>query len=314
LSFPDTNIKDSYRLLKTYSEIKEAVIISTCNRVELYGIGYCKRRLPEALKNFLYKTHEMKSEYLEEYLYEKHDQDATQHLFRVAAGLDSMIIGENQILGQIKRSYERAKNNDSVGNYLHRLLQEALHIGKKVRTLTGISRGVVSMPGAALELIKRQRDITKKNVLVIGAGKIGEMTVSRLIDCGIKEVTVMNRDSRKAEGLKKWPKIRVEDLSALKYELKRADIVITATASPRHIITEDLAGEILGEKGCDILFIDMGVPRNIEESVGRLKGAELYNIDDLGLQIEESRRTREIEAAKAEDIIRAHVCEELSLA
>lgn len=302
IDFSDVNAENSYILLKAYPDIKEAFILSTCNRVELYGVGYDEKKVKEALKDFLYKSHEIMNHDLEEYLYEKTGPEAIRHLARVAAGLDSMIIGESQILGQIKRSYERANEAGFIGMRLHRLLQDAIRIGKKVRTLTDISKGVTSLPGAAIELIKKQKHIAGEKVLVIGAGKIGRMTVSRLSSCGIKEVVVINRENTKLEDIKKTHNVRAENFDALRRELSRADIVITATSAVKYIITHDMVRDIFKKKS-EILLIDLGVPRNIEDSVKDIKGVRLYNVDDLGCIIDDTILTRELEAGKAEALI-----------
>lgn len=311
VNFSDNSLEGSYRFLKAYPEISESFILSTCNRVELYGVGRHDQEIAGALKDFLCKTHEMKRGVLDKYLYLKNGVDAEKHLLRVAAGLDSMVIGENQILGQIKQAYSRAEDCGSIDSGMHSLLQRALCVGKKVRSLTGISRGVTSLPGAALELIKRERDLTSERALIIGAGKIGAMALARLVSCGIKEVVVINRDRSKAEALKKWTNVTARGLDAFRDELVKADIVIAATASIEYLITKDMVEEALRTRSRSMLLVDMGVPRNIEESAGRCKGARLYNIDDLGLLIKETKRNRACEAEKAEEIIREEICEKL---
>lgn len=309
ISFVDNNVDNSYSLLKIYPHIVESFMLSTCNRVELYGAGYDGKKVADELEDFLYKTHEVRPGSLGEYLYRKMDAEAIRHLFRVASGLDSMIIGENQILGQIKMAYEKAKVAGSVGFHLHKLLQNALRIGKKVRSLTNISKGVASIPGAVLELIKKEKYLSSKKVLVIGAGKMGRMTVARLAKSGIREVVVINRDKSRAENLEKDGKVRVESFSALKDELLVTDIIIAVTASIDYIITREMIEELFREKRGDLLLIDLGVPRNIEESVRDIVEVRLYNIDDLGIIIEETMRNRTVEAEKAEEIIRDQVCE-----
>lgn len=311
ISFSDNSLEGSYRLLKVYPEISESFILSTCNRVELYGVGHHDHKIAGVLKDFLCKAHGMRCGVLDKYLYIRNGLDAEKHLLRVAAGLDSMVIGENQILGQIKRAYSRAEDYGSIGSDIHSLLQGALCVGKKVRSLTEISRGVTSLPGAALELIKRERDLTSERALIIGAGKIGAMALSRLVSCGIKEVVVANRDRSKAEALKKWTNVTARGLDAFSDELVKADIVIAATAAIEYLITKDMVEKALGKRGRSMLLVDMGVPRNIEESAGRCKGARLYNVDDLGLLIKETMRNRACEAEKAEEIVMEEMCEKL---
>ncbi len=317
VSFSDTNIEDSYALLEAYPYIKESFILSTCNRVELYGAGYDGKMIASGLEDFLYGTHEMIPGSLETCLYRKMDAEAVYHLSRVASGLDSMIIGESQILGQIKRSYDKARLAGSVGGCLHKLLQDALRAGRKVRSLTDISKGVTSIPAAALELIKREGDIGAKSVVVIGAGKIGGMAVARLAKSGIREAVVVNRDRSRAERIIKESiaqkgNVRAESLDALKREISMADIVITATASVDYVITRKMLEEILRQRRKGLLLIDLGVPRNIEDSVRRIEGVRLYNIDDLKPIVEEAICNRMAEAEKAEEIIKERVCEKSS--
>jgi glutamyl-tRNA reductase len=313
LSFTDANIDSSYELLGTYSHISESFILSTCNRVEIYAVGYDRQRIADDLLDFLFRTHEVTCGSLKPCLYKKTDEEALHHLFRVACGLDSMIIGENQILGQIKRAYEKAILSDAVGVYLHGLLQDALNIGRRVRRLTNISKGVTSFSGAALELIKRHENNCYKKILVIGAGKVGSMTVGKLAGFSLRELVVINRDQTKAESLKGSQNIKIASLSALKKELFNADIVIAATSSVSYLITKEMVRQALGKRGQRLLLIDLGLPRNIEESVKDIQGVKLYNVDDLRPIIEETMNNRTAEAKKAEEIIRKQLCARLSL-
>jgi glutamyl-tRNA reductase len=312
-SFPDAGIESYYALIRERPQIRELFILSTCNRVELYGAGAKGREVADELKSFLYKVRRIDEGSLDGYTHTKYGHDAAGHLFRVAAGLDSMILGESQVLGQIKRAYERAKRTGSVGSSLHRLIQDSIYIGKKVRTLTDISRGVTSVPGAALELIKRDKDALKDKALVIGAGKIGAMTVSRLAANGIREIVVINRDRSKAEALSKGASVRTAGFDTIEEELSGSDIVITATAASEYIITSDMIKKVLQKRPSGILLIDMGVPRNIEGGVAALSNARLYNVDDLGSMINETMRIRSFEAQKAEEIVRECICARLSL-
>lgn len=307
VSFSPDSIEGAYALLKTYKNIDEAFILSTCNRVEIYGIGDDVKAAELELRDFLYRSNDVASAHFKPYLYAKHSSEAVEHLLKVASGLDSLVIGEGQILGQIKWAYDKAADCGSAGPCLHKLLQVALRTGKKVRSETEISRGVTSIPGAALELIKKEDNICQKKVLIIGAGKVGRITVSRLASSGIKDTVVINRDLSRAEIMKQNPNVRVESFQALKREICSADIVIAATASEKYIITRDIALEALSKKQEGILFIDMGVPRNIEESIGGIGGARLYNVDDLGGQIDETLSVRRSEVTKAQKIIKAQI-------
>lgn len=296
-----------YNALKSYPEISEAFILSTCNRVELYGVGRDALHAAGSLKQFLRDEHEMQIGFAESYFYVKEDDEALAHLLRVAGGLDSMVIGEQQIVGQIKKAYEEARAAGFIGSRLHKAIQDALRVGKKVRSLTGISRGVTSIPGAVVELIKKEDGLEDKKALVIGAGKVGCMTVAKLADLPLREITVTNRDMTRAEELKKKRNVRVADIRALSGEIASSDIVIAATAAPGYLLDRDVVGAALKARRTKLLLVDLGVPRNIDEAVRNMKKAELYNIDDLAPIIEETIRNRRLEAEKAEEIIQSEM-------
>ena len=306
LCFNNDNLPEYYSGLKNYSEIRESFILSTCNRVELYGVGEDAKVIAERLSSFLCQVHELPLDFLKKYSYVKIDLDAIENLLRVASGLDSMVIGESQIMGQIKKAYTFACSAGAIGPYLHKAIQDALRIGKKVRSLTNISRGVTSISGVALELIKKETDLENKKVLVIGAGKIGTLTVSKLCGLDLCEVTVINRDKKAAEELKKKCNARVADISTLPQEILHADIIIAATQAP-HIINRDMIKALFHARQRRVLLIDLGVPRNIDETARDIPMVELYNIDDLAPFIEETIRNRSIEALKAKEIINKEI-------
>ncbi|MBF0521963.1 MAG: glutamyl-tRNA reductase [Candidatus Omnitrophica bacterium] len=301
-SFRDSELESHYQSLVNTPEIKEAFILSTCNRVEIYGVGENAFEVIKRLTEFLSGLQDMPADFLENYFYQKTDTAALEHLFRVASGLDSMVIGEQQIMGQIKKAYEQASAFGVVGPYLHRTIQDALRVGKKARNLTGISRGVTSISGVVVELVKNELNIQDKKVLVIGAGKVGAMTVSKLSELAIREIALTNRDIAKAEELIKKENVKIVEFVNLPTEMLTADIVIAATSAP-HLIGEEMVKGFLKGRQKGILFIDLGVPRNVEETVRGIDGVRLYNIDDLAPVIDRTMLNREIEAVKAEKII-----------
>lgn len=291
-----------YLELTCRPQLEEVFILSTCNRVEFYAVGSDAEQVAGELKDFLCASHALQPAFLERYFYCRRDAAAITHLYRVASGLDSMIIGEAQIIGQIKKAYERAVAAGAVGPQLHKTLQDALRVSKKVRHSTAISRGVTSISGVVVELIKQEPGIEQKKVLVIGAGKVGAMTVAKLADITLREITVINRDKAAAEALRRKPNVRVADIRMLPHEVFSADIVIAATAAP-HLINREMIEALLSTRQAELLLVDLGVPRNIEETVRSLSGARLYNIDDLSSVIDQTIRARSYEAAKAEEII-----------
>ncbi|MBU4303158.1 MAG: glutamyl-tRNA reductase [Candidatus Omnitrophica bacterium] len=303
-SFRDENLDTHYRALKNHPAVREAFILSTCNRVELYGVGDDPAIVADNLKKFLGQAQELPVDFLEKYFYTKIDREATTHLLRVAGGLDSMVLGEVQIMGQIRKAYISACVSGGVGTSLHKVIQDALRIGKKVRNLTGISRGVTSIPGVVMELIKKESGLAHKKALVIGAGKVGAGTVAKLAGLLLQEITVINRDKTVVDELTKKLKVRAADIRMLPQEIFRADIIIAATAAP-HIINCAMLEGVLHIGKRQLLLIDLGVPRNIEEAARNIPMLRLYNIDDLAPFIKESMRNRSLEALKAEEIIRS---------
>jgi len=305
VSFARDRMEAGYGQLSSYPDIGECLILSTCNRVELYGIGRDSDNVEAGLKDILYKTHNIRSGDLDAYLYIRRGLDAARHLFRVAAGLDSMVIGESQIVRQIRRACDAAASTGAAGPYIKAMVADSLQSGAKARALTGVSRGVTSIPGAAVKLIKEEPDVDNKRILVVGAGKIGKMTIMKLADIPAKEIVVMNRDKSRAQELGDRHNVTVKDLSALEAELLNVDIVVAATASDRYLIDRAMIEKAVSETGRGMLCIDLGVPRNIDESVRRIRGVRLYNIDDLKPIVEEVIRNRTYEARKAEIMIRA---------
>ncbi|MBF0477893.1 MAG: glutamyl-tRNA reductase [Candidatus Omnitrophica bacterium] len=302
-SFSGEKLGQYYARLKSYPDVREAFILSTCNRVEIYGVGQDAVVVADQLKKFLREVHGMNSASWEEHFYNKTNKDALEHLLRVASGLDSMVIGEPEIIGQIRKAYDQACMAGVIGSYLHKALQDCLQVGKKVRSSTGISRGVTSVSGVVVELLKKQSNLKDKKVLVIGAGKIGAMTVVKLADLLIGEIIVMNRDMTRMADFEHITNMRPAEFCALKDEILIADIVIAATASMKYLLDRDLIKEAFLTRKNDLLLVDLGVPRNIDETTRQITGVTLYNIDDLAPIVDETMRYRTQEAEKAEEII-----------
>lgn len=301
-SFREDALAHHYRDLTKGPDIDEVFILSTCNRVEIYCVGVEMGRTSKRLKKFLYDIHGISPNFFKQYFYVKKSVNALRHLYRVASGLDSMMIGEPQILGQIKKAYESASSVGVIGPRLHQVIQDSLRVGKKVRSSTGISRGVTSISGVVVELIKKELKGKDKKILVIGAGKIGAMTAVKLADISKHEIVVTNRDMARAGKLSRKHNLRVTEFSRLPQEISAADIVIATTTAP-HLIHRGLIESILKTRQAELIFIDLGVPRNIDDAVRAVPGVRLFNIDDLAPAIEQTIRNREIEARKAEQII-----------
>lgn len=295
-------------LLDRLGEIAgERVVLSTCNRTEVYAVPLRQKGAAMGLRAFLHSTlcpHMDESE-LVPYLYDLHNEDVARHLFGVAAGIDSMILGEPQILGQVRDAYEFAAGRGASGSLLSVLFQRALAAGKRARTETAISRNAVSVSHAAVELAKQIfGEISSRTVLVVGAGEMGELTAKNLVDNGVRSVLVVNRTWERAARLAAqfgWTAVNWE---AMGDALLRSDIVITSTGSPRPIFDPALVGAIARERGGrPLCFIDIAVPRDVDPAVRGLENVHLYDIDDLRSVVDANLRDREREVPKVQGIV-----------
>ncbi|CAN5485425.1 glutamyl-tRNA reductase [soil metagenome] len=285
--------------------VAEAVAISTCNRTELYLIASDAVAAESAALSVLAREAGIRPTELTDWLYSLRDGDAVRHLFGVAAGLDSMIVGEAEIQGQVKRAYELALVEGATGPITNRLFREALGAGKRVRTETAVGRSRLSVSSVAVELaVDVLGDLSTRRVLVVGAGENGELTARALRERGVHTVFVANRHYERAIGLAQCfcgSAVRFDDLPA---ELPRADIVVTCTASPHQIIGREELEEMRGERGeRPLLLIDIAVPRDVDPEVRDIPGITLYDMDDLQRAVARRRSVREAEAARARVVV-----------
>lgn len=301
--------KEILELLKKIKcdEIPEVVILSTCNRTEVYfySTKKCRKSAAQIILNKI-KKHKKINENIKEYFYTFKTTNAVLHLLKVAAGLNSMVLGENQVLGQVKNAYRLSAENKYTGLILNRLFHKAIEAGKKVRTETEINKGASSISYAAVELMAEAfKDISDKKLLLVGAGETGELVLQSLSKRGAKKISVINRTLENAKKLAKIYKATVYKFQDLEKILSHSDIVITAAYSPEMIITEKLIENILKKKGNDkkLFFIDISVPRCIDESIKNHKSVFLYNLDDLKAVVSKNYSKRENEIEKAEKII-----------
>jgi glutamyl-tRNA reductase len=282
----------------------EAVALSTCNRTEVYvvedGEGAGRRVL-----DVLAARAGLDSAELRESTYAVEDEAAAVHLFRVAAGLDSLIPGEAQILGQVRAAYEAACEADAVGPVLHRLFGQTLRVGRRVRTETAIAENPASISSAAAELAERLLgELRGHHVLVIGAGKMADLAAVNLVARGAESIVVANRSAESAARLAKRFGGRAAGLDALQSELERADLVVASTSSEGHVVgAEDVARALARRDGRPISFIDIAVPRDLDPAIGKLEGCHLYDIDDLQSVVDASVASRREEAVRAELIV-----------
>lgn len=307
LAFNSEALKVALVSLIGKQQVTEAMILSTCNRVEVVAES------PDdaLIREFLCDFHQIPAEAVSQHLYSFRNADVIRHVFRVAASLDSMIIGEPQILGQVKEAYRIAADAGTVGMHLSALMDRAFAVAKKVRSETGISQFAVSISYAAVELARKIfGELTGKTVMIIGASKMGELAAKHLKRNGVSSVLVTNRTFERAVEL-----ARVFEGAAVPFEhftdhMDRADIVISSTGAPHFIIGRSLAEQIIHRrKNKPMFFIDIAVPRDVDPSVNEIDNAFLYDIDDLQQVIDANLKERLKEASRAEEIIDTEVQE-----
>jgi glutamyl-tRNA reductase len=285
----------------------EAVVLSTCNRVCLYVASDDSEPAREQAVAELVALSGLARAELESSLYVKEDREAALHLLRVAAGLDSLVPGEAEILGQVRSAYEAAENAGGAGPVLHRLFRQALHVGKRVRRETSIGENPASVSSAAAELAARVfDDLEKRSVLLVGAGKMGELAARNLRSRGVERLCVANRTLGRAAQLAERLGATAVELTALAEELERADIVISATGSHGFVLTaETVKRAVRARRGRLIFFVDIAVPRDLDPAINDLDGCYLYDVDDLDRVVQESLAGRRGEAQRAEAIAEA---------
>jgi glutamyl-tRNA reductase len=296
-------------MMRELACVKEGMFLSTCNRVEALFTTEQTDEAKGSVIAVLSKLGGMPSKSLSSNLFTYEDRDAVRHIFRVASSLDSMVIGEPQILGQIKEAYTSATKENTTGVILNRLLHRAFHTAKRVRTETGISDAAVSVSYAAVELAKKIfYDFKGKKVLLIGAGEMAELAARHLLSQGVSAITVANRTFQKAVEVAqvfKGVPVSFEEIGA---QLLEADIVISSTAAPGYVITHDqVKGSMKKRRNRPLFFIDIAVPRDVEPEVNDLENVYAYDIDDLKGIIQVNLSQREEEAVKAERIVEEEV-------
>ncbi len=288
---------------------EEAVILSTCNRVELYVVTtLAAAQAFVELQEFLVCCHDYRDPLTEE-LYRLSEPHSVEHLFRVACGLDSMVLGETEILGQLKKAYDLALQRGFTGGRLNKAFQRAFNVAKHVRTETNIQRGSISVASVAVELAEKIfSKLADRTVLVIGAGDTSEKTARALVSRGVTHVLVTNRSHDRAEALATTLGGRAVRFEQWPDEFARLDIVISSTASPNYILDRPrLEGLLNHRHGRPLLLVDIAVPRDIDPVVNELEDVYLYNVDDLQSIAEDYLRQRKDEIARCEEIIRDKV-------
>ncbi len=286
----------------------EALLLTTCNRVEVYAAGECELE-SKAIANALQVSNDPVSTGDLAAFYHQEAEECAHHLFRVTAGLDSMVVGETEILGQTKRAYEHARASGEAGAYLHRLFQRAFRVAKQVRTRTQITRGSVSVGSVAVELSEKIfGDLRGRKVLVLGAGETSEKTLRALASRGVSDLRVSNRTPARAEELALELDGMAVPFSNWLEQCREIDILISSTAAEAHLLTPENLGPVIRERVDRPLFIiDIAVPRDVAPEVNELDGVYLYDIDSLQSIADETLELRRQQFAAAEAIIDEHV-------
>lgn len=310
LAFSDEACAEGLRALVDGELVSEGLIVSTCNRVEvLAATSERLREGKERIEDFLSRSRCLPQEDFSGHLYSHTDDAAVRHVFRVASSLDSMVVGEPQVLGQVRRAYSLAVEAGTAGRVLNRLVHQAFHVAKRVRTETGIASSAVSISYTAVELGRKVfGDLKDRTVLIIGAGEMAELSAKHLVNAGVSRVLVTNRTASAAHKIASQFGGEAVDFTRLSAHLAEADILICSTGASEYVITPAIAREALERRrNRPAFFIDISVPRNIDPEVGRIPNLFIFDIDDLESVIASNIREREREAERAELIVESEV-------
>lgn len=286
----------------------EALLLTTCNRVEVYAVSDRRVSTDEIARCLMQKVNNDPHEYAPPF-YRYEANNCAQHLFRVTSGLDSMVVGESEILGQAKKAYESARQSGAVGPYLHRLFQRAFRVAKQVRTHTEIARGAVSVGSVAVDLAQRIfGKLSDCKVMVLGAGETSERTARALVSRGVSDIRVSNRSTDRANELVQAVGGCAVPFDEWTLQCREIDILITSTASEMPLLTAEKLAPMLRERLDRPLFIiDIAVPRDVDPSVNEMEGVYLYDIDSMRSVAEQSLALRRQQIAAAEAMIAEHV-------
>jgi glutamyl-tRNA reductase len=301
--------------LRSQGLFEETLVLSTCNRSEVYGVRPIgNRESAIALAAYLCKFHKLQPDVLNPTLFHHYDHDVVRHLFRVSAGLESMLLGEAEILGQVREAYLRAHEGHVTGPVLNRLFQAALEIGKRVRAETELGTRPMGVASAGMKLAERIfGKLSDRSALVLGAGTISEQVVSQLRDRGIGHLYLSNRSREKAEEFARLYNGKVIEWGEWDTALKLPDVIVSAVGVQDALLTKPLMERAMSMRGNRALFLmDLGLPRNVEPAVAALYNVFVYTMDDLTEIVQQNRSARESEIPKAEALIEEHVAKFIS--
>jgi glutamyl-tRNA reductase len=310
VSFSADQAQQAAEELRAQGILEETLVLSTCNRSEVYGVhATAKRESAGALCSFLSKFHSVRPDLLNPSLYHHYDHDAVRHLFRVSAGLESMLLGEAEILGQVREAYLRAHEGHVTGPVLNRLFQAALEIGKRVRAETELGTRPMGVASAGIKLAERIFGrLNERTALVLGAGTISEQVISQLRDRNIGNLYLSNRSREKAEEFAQQYKGKVIEWGQWDTALKLPDVIVSAVGVQDALLTKAMIERAMSVRGNRALFLmDLGLPRNVEPAVADLYNVYLYTMEDLTEIVQQNRSARQSEVPKAESLVEEHV-------
>ena len=315
VSFTTEQARRAAEELRARGILEETLVLSTCNRSEVYGVP------PEAshesavgLSSFLSEFHSVRPDLLSGSLYHHYDREAVRHLFRVSAGLDSMLLGEAEILGQVREAYRFAHEHGATGPVLNRLFQGALEVGKRVRTETELGTRPMSVASAGVKLAERIfGKLNERSALVLGAGTISEQVVEQLRSRGIARLFVMNRSRERAEKLAQQFGGKIVGWGEWETALQGPDVVVASLSAEEPVLRREMLARAMAARGNRaLLLMDLGLPRNIEAAAAELYNVYVYNVDDLADIVQQNRQARESEIPRAEAIVEEHLAKFLS--
>lgn len=309
LAFAPGHMAGALQALSSLDDVAEAAILSTCNRTEIYAA--CSRPQTQALLDFFSENRGIRASELQWTTYKHIDERAVRHLFMVTAGADSMALGESEIVGQVRHAMEQALQGKAAGPLLSTLFQTALHVGKHSRSETRIGKGAFSLGRCAVQLARSVfPDLRGREILILGAGKMAEITARHLAESGADSITVTNRTLEHAEELAETLGGVAVPIEQLPSAARGAHILITSTAAPHIVLTRaEMSAIMRARDRAPLLVIDLAVPRDVDPRAGRLKNLHLYDIDDLQGIAEAHAASRRAEIAKVEAIVADHVSE-----
>jgi glutamyl-tRNA reductase len=315
VSFTNEQARRAADELRSRGILEETLVLSTCNRSEVYGVPpESSHECAPGLSSFLSEFHSVRPDILGVSLYHHYDREAVRHLFHVSAGLDSMLLGEAEILGQVREAYRFAHEQGATGPVLNRLFQGALEVGKRVRSETELGARPMSVAAAGVKLAERIfGKMSERRALVVGAGAISEQVVSQLRDRGIAHLSVMNRSRDRAEELAKQFGGKVVGWGEWDTALRSPDVVVSSVSVDEPVLRRAIVESAMSARENRALFLmDLGMPRNIEASVAKLYNVYVYTMDDLSDIVRQNRNARESDIPRAEEIVEEHVGKFLS--